>query len=437
RVDESVEKIIHFTNAIKPRRVEVNAKEVALRVAEDGCVLLKNSGETLPLKNIKTVGLFGTGAYGPFVRGIGSGQTHPSHVVSLKESFEKRGIHLEDNMNGGYSKYLIEQNNRTYETYMKTFNFFLDYDEPVLKDESVAVCASTSDVGLFVLSRISGEFRDRKDVSFRLSDHERDAIKKMSHHYHAKNKKVVMILNICGPIEIESWIDLVDSIIVVWLNGEEHGNAITHVLFGDVNPSGRLPLSFPENLANIPSHSFPGNPRDNPNEVIYDEDIYVGYRYYTSFEKRCSFPFGFGLSYTEFEYSVPIVILDKKNITFSVNVKNNGKCNGKDVVLFFVAPPKNTEFKMPVRELRGFAKTDLIKIDSSFTINITRSYRDLSSFDEKSHSWILHKGTYKLELCKDANTIIRTTEFIIDKEIITQSSRSYCTPQHPFNVLSK
>ena len=211
-------------------------------------------------------------------------------------------------------------------------------------------------------------------------------LKTVSSSFHKAGKKVIVVLNIDGVIETVSWCDLPDAILLVWQPGQEAGNAVTDVLTGKVNPSGRLATTFPIKYNDVPSAgNFPGielQPRDTsggrrggffrrgvPAEVVYKEDIFVGYRYFSTFDVPVAYPFGYGLSYTTFDYSNLKPggdHFDGNGYTVTVDVTNSGDVPGKEVVQLYLHAPDQTLSK-PEEELRAFAKTALLKRSEEHT----------------------------------------------------------------------
>ncbi|EDR26283.1 thermostable beta-glucosidase B, putative [Entamoeba dispar SAW760] len=436
-IDESVDRIIEFTNSIKPIKQMIDYTNVALSVAEEGCVLLKNN-QCLPIKESSKICLIGSASYGPFAFGIGSGQSNPSRVISIKEGLLAQGMFIDKPVERIYSQHVYQQNKRSVDTYMGVFNLFKDYEELLFEKRWGIRCSQECDIAVFTIGRICGEFYDRTLQSFFLQPNEINTIKCVSEIFHSVNKKVIIVLNIGGVIEIESWKDLVDGIIVCWINGEQCGNAVASILSGHTNPSGRLPTTFPITLNQPNLQSFPGDDLIKPTKVIYKEDIYVGYRYYTTFNQKCSYPFGYGLSYTQFEYSNFNVSVDLEHqlIHFTVTVTNTGTFEGKEVIQIYVSIPED-RLEHPSIELKAFGKTKLLFPNENQQLSFTRTFRDLSSFDTDSACWIIEKGVYTAFVSKDCLTHVLSKTFSITQTIIVKQSHLYAMPITQFNCLSK
>ena len=215
-------------------------------------------------------------------------------------------------------------------------------------------------------------------------------------------------------MEPASWRDRVDAILVAWQPGEEGGNSVADVLTGKANPSGHLTSTWPISAADVPStKNFPQEPAyynlsDNlysnnmkgVNYTNHEEDIYVGYRYFNTFNKKVAYPFGYGLSFTTFEFGKPSVSLNGDNITVTVSVKNTGKVAGKQVAQVYVKAPKGA-YEKPACELKAFAKTKNLKPGQSETLKMVIAKRDLASFDEANSQWKVDAGKY--EFCVGDN----------------------------------
>ncbi|KAG7747867.1 hypothetical protein KL911_005397, partial [Ogataea haglerorum] len=187
------------------------------------------------------------------------------------------------------------------------------------------------------------------------------------------------------------WIDQVPAVVQGWFNGMESGNAIADVLFGDVNPSGKLSLSFPRRLEDNPAFlTF----RSNKGEVVYGEDVFVGYRYYDKVGRPPLFAFGHGLSYTSFGLQNLAVSITQTTLVATVDVTNQGDIPGKEVVQLYVSPPETSEVERPKKELKGFRKV-LVQPHATETVSIEVPLRYASSyFDAERHQWSVEKGEY-------------------------------------------
>ena len=409
RVLKLIEKSLAYRGhrpSMKPD-LEKHAR-IAYEAAAEGVVLLKNNG-VLPLKKGARIALFGTGQVETLRVGTGSGHTHPKRVVTILEGLKEKGLRIDEELSAIYERHLLEVRGK------QLVSRFL-YDEPhrwpytlvaqpppqdILKDEQVEEIAKRNDVAAIVITRLSGEGMDRKPVKgdFYLTDDERSLIEKVSRYFHKYGKKVVAILNICGPIEVVSWRDLVDAILLIWLPGQEAGRVVADVLVGDVNPSGKLPVTFPKDWSDVPisksPECYPGVPPEDPRVVKYCEDIYVGYRYFDKHGVEPAYEFGYGLSYTEFEYRNLRVEKDGEKIRVSFEVVNKGSYPGKEVTQVYIKAPQG-RLEKPEKELKAFKKTRLLKPSEAERIELEIELRDLASFDEKEKMWVVEEGEYEV-----------------------------------------
>ncbi len=340
--------------------LEAHAR-IAREAAEEGMVLLKNRESALPLREGAVLALFGVGSYHLIPGGTGSGHVHRPYVVNPDEGLEKEGFTLDESLAAIYRKYL--KKNMPRKTITSGMLGSPAAPEMPLSRATVESAAENADVAILTLSRQAGEGGDRKlKDDFLLTVPETRMLVDVSEVFHARGKRVIVLLNVGGAVETASWKHLPVAILLAWQPGQEGGNALARVLSGKVNPSGVLPLSFPSDYMDLPSSAhFPydyagassmGGGRDKDRDVPnfgyteYAEGMDVGYRYYQKAGAPApSYPFGHGLSYTSFEEERGA----ETNGTVQVTVRNTGKVAGKHVVL--VMDP----------DLRGFGKTRLLQ----------------------------------------------------------------------------
>jgi beta-glucosidase len=410
--------------------------------AAQGMVLLKNEGSVLPLAKGKKVAVFGNTSYALIAGGTGSGDVHKAYTVMLPQGLANAGIKVQAELAKTYADYIVDAKAKQ----PKNANFFLapppipELDVTSLVEKE----ADGADAAIITLGRNAGEGVDRKvENDFTLTDAEKTLITSVSNAFHAKGKKVVVVLNIGGVIEVASWRDNVDGILLAWQPGLEGGNAIADVLSGKVNPSGKLATTFPVAYQDVPSaKNFPGKefPRPEgqqpnpmvgaPSEVVYQEGIYVGYRYYDSFKIKPAYEFGYGLSYTSFKISdVKVSAPDFKNsISVKVTVKNTGKVAGKQVVQLYLSAP-NTSIDKPEQELKAFAKTGLLAPGQSQFIVLTLKASDLASFHTDKSEWVADAGEYNVKIGSSSREIAKTVSFKLGSDIVTEKTHNSLTPQ--------
>lgn len=285
--------------------------------------------------------------------------------------------------------------------------------EAVPTDADLSKAVEANDVAVITLERLSGEGSDRTAADFNLAANELQLIQKVTEAFHQAGKKTVVVLNIGGVIESASWKHIPDAVLLPWQCGQEFGNSVADILSGRLAPSGKLPMTWPITFGDVPSSkNFPSdgiavNFEDrnagryrtvkNVGYTNYEEDIYVGYRYFDSFNKNVSYPFGYGLSYTSFEYS-DVKAVDRGNsVVVSVTVKNTGDRMGKEVVEVYVTAPKGKVNK-PAQELKAFAKTRALKPGETETLSMEIEKTELASFNEKPNAWVADAGIYTFKV---------------------------------------
>jgi beta-glucosidase len=424
---------------------------IAREAASEGMVLLKNESSALPLGPSLKIAMFGNASYDLVAGGTGSGDVNKAYVVSLDQGLTKAGYVVDAGLKESYTQYVADQKAKR----PKPPPFFPP--EPIAEmpvdTNNVESAANETDVALITLGRNSGEFMDRKVKNdFDLSAAEKNLIQSVSDLFHKKAKKVIVVLNVGGPVEVASWRQSVDSILLAWQPGQEAGDAIADVLGGKVNPSGKLPMTFPLAYADVPSaKTFPGKelvgakPLINnnglagkPAEITYEEGIFVGYRYYNTFGVKAAYEFGYGLSYTDFSYGDLKLSSNQfdGNVTATLSVTNTGKVAGKEIVELYVTAPKGRLDK-PNAELRAFAKTDLLQPGQSQTLTFTLSGRDLASFDTASSSWIAEAGSYTVSAGTSSLNVKKSAHLELAKELIVEKSRKLLAPPREISELRR
>ena len=414
--------------------------QVVREVGADGIVLLKNSG-ILPLGSEKIkvkgekfkVALFGCTSYDWISGGSGFGGTSVGHyTVSLIEGLRAAGYEVYKPLIATYTQHLAAEEKRLFPNGRPPFSLMppARADEKQFTADELNAAIEGSDVAIISLGRKSGEAADRSESDFYLKEGEAQLIKAVSEAYHAKGKQVIVLLDICSPIDVASWQDQIDALVCTWQGGQESGFSVADVLSGKVNPSGKLPMTFQIKYGDAyADKNFPANVDDKtlgamfmwgynkdkapkerqPQKDIdftnYEEDIYVGYRYFDSFGKPVAYPFGFGLSYTTFSYN-DLKVKDENGVyTVEVEVKNTGKCAGRNVVELFVAAPNSKKMNKPEKELRNYAKTKLLQPGQTETITMKVTTEDLASFNEKASAWKTDAGVYTFMICSSANDV--------------------------------
>ncbi len=402
--------------------------KVCKKVADEGVVLLKNNSAALPMSKDNEIALFGVTSYDFIAGGTGSGNVNRPYVVDLMSGLTNVGFRLDPELDAFYKDYMKAEAVRCGRINGDN-KWFIDRERAieVIPDDLIVKAAANADDAVITIGRVFGEGKDRDYYhSYLLSDREKELISKVSESFHKAGKKVTVILNVGGLVEMTSWQDKVDAIVLCWQPGQEGGNTVASVLSGDVNPSGHLPATisteyaleptaknFPQVYADKPfnysyyrqllDRKLPLHTVRNIDYTEYEEGIYVGYRYFNTFApKAVAYPFGFGLSYTTFDFNDMKVESAVDGWDVTVTVTNTGKVSGKDVVQLYVRAPKG-KLDKPERELKGFAKTPEIAPGESCEVKIHVPAGSLASYDEQTGSWIIEPGKYVFMASKDAS----------------------------------
>ena len=424
--------------------------------ATEGIVLLKNNG-ALPWKDnsIKTVALFGENSYDFFSGGTGSGCVHPPYVVDMVKGLQNAGINSSKTLSEIYTKYIdfakvkFQAERHPAKWYQMEMFGQQKYPEIGISPICINNEVKTADAAIVTIGRQAGEGVDRDIATeFNLIPEEQALIKDVCNAFHAAGKPVIVIINSGSVIETASWSGYPDAILCAWQPGEEGGNSIADLLTGKVNPSAKLTMTWPIAATDHPStQNFPGNidfysfQEAKGNKAAlpgydytnHDEDIYVGYRYFDSFNKNVAYPFGYGLSYTTFEYSDAAVKVNGDVVTVSITVKNTGKVAGKEIAQVYVAAPAGN-IEKPSHELKGFAKTRELKPGEKQTLTIQIQKRELASFDEANSQWITEAGQYAFQIGASSRDIRATVNAKLTE--YTEKVSNVLAPKHKLNILT-
>ena len=434
--------------------------EVTRASATEGMILLKNEQNALPLPDkIQKIAAYGTTSYDFIAGGTGSGDVNEAYTISLVQGMENAGYKLDTELKAQYEKYMADEKAKQPKDNNPAAVFFNHprVGEFVPEAADLARKAKETDIALITIGRSSGEFQDRKiEGDFDLTANEQALIKNVSEAFHKEGKKAIVILNIGGVIETASWKNYPDAILLAWQAGQEGGNSVADILSGKVNPSGKLTMTFPTSAMSVPANkNFPDASKIDLKEMIasfmgggkqqsdrpnidftnYEEDIYVGYRYFDTFNVPVSYPFGYGLSYTTFDYSNMSSTDNGKSFTFTCTITNNGSKAGKEVVELYISAP-GKDMAKPAKELKGFVKTNLLKPGEKQQISFTVNKTDLASFDESSNSWVVESGNYTAQVGASSEDIRQNTTFKVEGETV-EKVHQVLTPQVTLNLLKK
>ena len=420
----------------------------------EGMVLLKNNA-ALPIRGLKTVALFGVNSYDFMSGGLGSGAVNVGYSVDMVTGLKNIGVATTPQLTEIYQNY-VKYAKAKLKADKNPMMWFLNQGQPKLDEIDITErCVANeepkADAAIITIGRQAGEGMDRQiNGEFNLSKTEQDMIFRVSDAFHAKGKKVIVIINSGSVMETASWRDRVDAILVAWQPGIEGGNSVADILTGKVNPSGKLTMTWPIAATDHPStanfakeydmytyKNMEGWGKGNIPGVDFsnhEEDIYVGYRYFDTFKKNVAYPFGFGLSYTTFEMGKPSVKANGKNIEVSVTIKNTGKVAGKQVAQVYVTAPKGA-YEKPAKELKAFGKTRELKPGESQTLKMTLEKRDLASFDEANSQWKVDAGNYLFQVGTDVESIKGTATLKVAE--YTEKTSSACAPNVQLNYLKQ
>jgi len=436
---------------------------VTRQSAAEGMVLMKNGG-ALPFgEKIKNVALYGNTSYDFIAGGTGSGNVNHAYVVSLLDGLKNGGYTVSDELKTAYETYVndckaakekeiaeMEKKDKQAAMFARFMPGSLPAEKLFSADELTAQAAN-ADIAVITLGRISGEFLDRNISNFNLSDSERKLVEQVCDVYHKAGKQVVVLLNIGGVIETASWKELPDAILCAWQAGQEGGNSVVDVLSGKQSPSGKFTMTWPVKFSDAySSKNFPidQDPRidmtnqgaksanvRNVDYTEYEEDVYVGYRYFDSFEVPVSYPFGFGLSYTTFEYSDAKINQKDDAISVTVTIKNTGEREGKEVVELYISAPDNKAANKPAKELKAYAKTKALKAGESETVTLTVKTADLASFDEEASAWVVAEGEYQFLVGASSQDIKATLPAAVKAS--TEKVHDVMKPEVKLNLLKR
>lgn len=377
------------------KRITPGMPEAVRACAGEGIVLLKNEGKILPLKETDSVAVFGRCQQDWFYVGYGSGgDVHPPYQVNLIDGLEAAGVAYDRELAEIYRSWTLEPKNRVNHGTWGNWPYY--YEEMVLEDAAVKAAAERNDAAVVIIGRAAGE--DRENVleagSYYLTEKEHKLLRQVCGAF----GKVIVLMN-CGNIMDMSFVRdyPIGAVLFVWQLGMESGNAVADVLCGKVNPSGKMADTVAISYADYPSSGSFGNWEYNN----YEEDIYVGYRYFETFGRdKVLYPFGFGLSYTDFTVHTVHSVRHADATTLYVKVTNTGGCPGKEVVQVYAVPPRGKLSKSR-KNLVAYGKTKLLAPGEKEILSISVKDSDCASFDDSGvtgykDAFVLEPGTYSL-----------------------------------------
>lgn len=396
---------------------------LARQAVAEGCVLLENEGQALPLRDGERVAVFGRMAFHYYKSGLGSGGlVNTRYVVGILDALKEcEGVHLDEKLMGIYEDWIMENPYDEGQGWGRVpwCQKEMDVTEEMLD------CARRNDVSLVVIGRTAGEDQDNnaKAGSYCLTETEEDMIRRVCE----VSKRTVVVLNVGNIIDM-SWVEKYrpQAVLYVWQGGQEGGNGVADVLTGKVCACGKLTDTIAADIKDYPSTENFGDPFKN----YYKEDIYVGYRYFETFAKdKVLYPFGYGLSYTTFEMKAEVLKNTGDEITVSATVANTGEVKGKEVVQVYVKVPQG-KLGNPARKLIGFAKTKELESGEQEEVCIAIPKYDMASYDDSGVTghkscYVLEEGIYEIFVGSDVRSAVSVGCYEEEFRVIEELGEAY------------
>ncbi len=410
-------------------------EKIADQIADEGMILLKNEEELLPLQNNK-VNVFGFSSLLFRQGGVGSGGTDLSKAIDFYEGLENADIEYNQDLYDFYTNHELAPETESSSIWAMMIRAFLGKkpitDEPeidYLSDKVITNAKDYSDTAIILLSADAVESSDAATETLKLTDNKYDVVKKVAQNF----ENVIIIANTGNQIElgVVDEFESIKSLLWVGTPGARGANSVGKVLSGAVNPSGRLTNTYAYNNNTTPANENFGNyeyTNSDMHFVNYEEGIYLGYRFYETYfkddeeayNKAVQYPFGFGLSYTNFEWEVVSQSFNEESITVEVKVTNKGDVAGKDVVEVYYEPPYyDGGIEKSAIVLGGYAKTKLLNANESDTIKIEFATRSMASYDmDNEEAWVLDQGTYKINVSKNVHEPVESFNYEVASKVV-------------------
>lgn len=369
--------------------------KIAQKIAEESIVLLKNKEHILPISN-KKIALIGDMAMHPRYQGAGSSTINPYKIENACNNFKENNVNFD---------------------YAKGYNRIESDNDDELRKEAIDIAKKNEIVVVFIglTENFESEGVDRQSLNIPENQN------KLINEIYKVNKNIIVVLSNGSPI-LMPWKDKVKAIITGYLGGEAGARAMVNCLLGKINPSGKLAETYPKNIEDTPCYeNYPGTELT----VEYKESIYVGYRFYDTSNVDVLFPFGYGLSYTEFEYSNLKIIQKENSVEVLFKIKNIGNMKGKEIAQIYISQENSRIFK-PKKELKGFEKIEL-DVDEEKEIKIVLKRNSFEYYNPETHSWSVEQGKYKVLIGKSSKDIV------LEKEIFIESKDKSIEKQYPKN----
>lgn len=440
----------------------MDTKVIAKMLVESAAVLLKNENHTLPFTQCQKVAFFGRAQLHTYFSGNGSGASQALEELNILEECEKKGVSAESGLKEFYKEALardeaskepefdftkvkeVVNSGIMYEIFGRYHAPETEYEIP---DTLLEAAKKYTDTAVIVIGRNSGgEECDRHlDEDYYLTTSEKRLVSQVCQSF----KDVVLILNINGLIDLAWTLEYenIRSILFLGVCGEQGAAAMAEILTGKVNPSGKLPVTIARDFDDYPSAKHFSWKKDTPDKLltyenyglnaqengsygydkspvtVYQEDIYAGYRYFDTFGKKPLYPFGFGLSYTEFSIDNINARKHKNELEIKATVKNTGNVSGREVVQLYISPI-GTRSERPYQELKGFEKTNLLKAGESEEISIFVPWKELGCYDEEKAAYVIEKGIYQVRVGNSSANTKTVSAICVEKDIVVQKLRN-------------
>lgn len=403
---------------------------LARQATAEGCVLLENEGQALPLREGERVAVFGRMAFHYYKSGLGSGGlVNTRYVVGILDALKDcKEIRLDEKLMGIYEDWIREN---PFDEGQGWGRVPWCQKEMEVTDEMLG-CARDNDVSLVIIGRTAGEDQDNNagPGSYCLTETEEDMIRRVCQ----VSKRTVVVLNVGNIIDM-SWVKKYhpQAVLYAWQGGQEGGNGVADVLTGKVCACGKLTDTIAQSIEDYPSTENFGDPFKN----YYKEDIYVGYRYFETFAKdKVLYPFGYGLSYTSFGIKAEILKNSEEELTVAAEVVNTGAVKGKEVVQVYAKVPQG-KLGNPARRLIGFAKTGELKPGEKEEVVIVIPKYDLTSYDDSGVTghkscYVLEEGTYEISVGSDVRSA-ESAGCYEEKFRVVEKLQEACAPVEKFS----
>ena len=415
--------------------------------AAQGMVLLENNG-ALPLLSTGKIALYGAGARGTIKGGTGSGDVNQRFVVSVEEGLRNAGFEITtgkwlddyltacDEAEKAYADRVIARMKEENISFFEAM-FSSQYNHPagrLITDEDIE--NSGTDTAVYVIARNSGEGADRKNApgDYQLYPEEYENLMILAKNY----KNAIVVLNVGGVIDTKFYREIkgLSALLLMSQAGQAGGDALADILLGKVTPCGKLTTTWALNYEDYPSSAGFSSNDGNVDSEWYTEGIYVGYRYFDTFAKKVSYPFGYGLSYTEFRYHLCSFEADESKIYLTVEIENTGKYAGREIAEVYYSAPQGM-LEKPYQELAAYGKTKLLAPGESERIVISFKTASMASYSETKASWILEKGDYVIRIGGSSRSTAVAGVLTVNGDVITQVLSNRLVPNESLVEISR